>query len=80
MDKKKRIEELVKELNKYSYEYYTLDNPSVTDKQYDEKYDELLKLEKETNYVLQNSPTKTIGNKTLEVFKKNYGAWIKLNQ
>lgn len=71
MDKKKRIEELVKELNKYSYEYYTLDNPSVTDKQYDEKYDELLKLEKETNYVLQNSPTKTIGNKTLEVFKKH---------
>ena len=61
----------IKELNKYSYEYYTLDNPSVTDKQYDEKYDELLKLEKETNYVLQNSPTKTIGNKTLEVFKKH---------
>ena len=52
MDKKKRIEELVEELNRYSYEYYTLDNPSVTDREYDEKYDELRKLEEETKYVL----------------------------
>ena len=41
MDNKKRIEELVEELNRYSYEYYSLDNPTVTDKEYDKKYDEL---------------------------------------
>ena len=45
MDKKTRVEELVELLNKYSYEYYSLDNPSVTDKEYDVKYDELKLLE-----------------------------------
>ena len=48
MDKKARIEELVELLNKYAYEYYSLDKPSVTDKEYDLKYDELKKLEEET--------------------------------
>ena len=43
MDKKRRIEELVEELNRYSYEYYTLDNPSVTDKEYDKKADAYVK-------------------------------------
>ena len=41
MDKKKLIEELVEELNKYAYEYYVLGNSSVTDKDYDKKYYEL---------------------------------------
>ena len=40
------------ELNKYSYEYYVLNNPTVTDREYDLKYDELSKLEKETGVVL----------------------------
>ena len=53
----KRIHELVDELNKYSYEYYSLDNPSVTDKEYDKKYDELKELEEKENYVLDYSPT-----------------------
>ena len=57
MDKKARVEELVELLNKYSYEYYSLDNPSVTDKEYDVKYDELKLLEDETGYVLPYSPT-----------------------
>ncbi|WP_207652808.1 NAD-dependent DNA ligase LigA [Clostridium isatidis] len=70
MDKKKRIEELVEELNRYSYEYYTLDNPSVTDKEYDEKYDELRKLEEETGYVLPYSPTLRVGDGILEGFNK----------
>ena len=47
MDKKSRIEELVELLNKYAYEYYSLDKPSVTDKEYDLKYDELKELENE---------------------------------
>ena len=62
MDKKQRINELVEELNKYAYEYYSLDNPSVSDKEYDSKYDELTKLEKEIGYVLPYSPTLRIGD------------------
>ena len=45
MDKKLRIEELVEKLNRYAYEYYSLDKPSVTDKEYDILYDELKALE-----------------------------------
>lgn len=70
MDNKKRIEELVEELNRYSYEYYALDNPTVTDKEYDTKYDELKKLEKEENYVLPYSPTLRVGDVVLEGFSK----------
>ena len=50
MDKRARIEELVELLNKYAYEYYSLDNPSVTDKEYDSKYDELKTLGYSGNY------------------------------
>lgn len=70
MDKKKRIEDLVEELNKYAYEYYSLDNPTVTDKEYDEKYDELTRLEKEEDYVLPYSPTLRIGDRILAGFNK----------
>ena len=66
----KRIHELVDELNKYSYEYYSLDNPSVTDKEYDKKYDELKELEEKENYVLDYSPTLRVGDTVLEGFKK----------
>ncbi|MDV4149408.1 NAD-dependent DNA ligase LigA [Clostridium sp. AL.422] len=70
MDKKKRIEDLVDELNKYAYEYYSLDNPSVTDKEYDEKYYELKALEEEINYVLPYSPTLRVGDKIAAGFNK----------
>ncbi|MCQ2969008.1 MAG: NAD-dependent DNA ligase LigA [Clostridium sp.] len=70
MDKKSRIEELVELLNKYAYEYYSLDKPSVTDKEYDLKYDELKELENETGYVLPYSPTQRVGDIVLEGFKK----------
>ncbi|WP_300383739.1 NAD-dependent DNA ligase LigA [Clostridium sp.] len=71
MDEKKlRIEELVEELNKYAYEYYSLDKPSVTDKEYDEKYYELKALEEETNYKLPYSPTLRVGDEILEGFTK----------
>lgn len=70
MDKSKRIEELVEELNRYAYEYYALDNPTVSDKDYDKKYDELKKLEKETGYVLPYSPTLRVGDRVLEGFNK----------
>ena len=70
MDKIKRIEELVEELNRYAYEYYALDNPSVSDKEYDEKYYELKALEEETNHVLPYSPTLRVGDRVLEGFNK----------
>lgn len=70
MDKKVRIEELVEVLNKYAYEYYSLDKPSVTDKEYDVLYDELKSLERETGYVLPYSPTQRVGDVVLEGFSK----------
>ena len=70
MDKKKLIEELVEELNKYAYEYYVLGNSSVTDKDYDKKYYELVDLEKETGYKLPYSPTQRVGDVILSEFKK----------
>ncbi len=68
--KKERIKELVKQLNKYSYEYYTLDNTTISDKEYDMLYDELTLLEKETNYILKNSPTQRVGDVILKEFDK----------
>ena len=44
---KERINELINKINKASYEYYALDNPTLTDQEYDDYYSELLFLEKE---------------------------------
>lgn len=70
MDKLNEMKKLVEELNRYSHEYYTLDTPTVTDKEYDEKYDKLRVLELETNTVLPHSPTHRVGGGVLEGFKK----------
>lgn len=69
-EKKDRIQELIKELNKYAYEYYVLDNPTVSDKQYDKRYYELFDLEKETGYILPYSPTQRVGDTVLTQFDK----------
>ena len=66
-----RMQELVKILNKYSYEYYVLDNPTVSDKEYDALYDELKKLEEKTGTVLFDSPTKRVGGEPVSSFKKH---------
>jgi DNA ligase (NAD+) len=65
-----RIHDLVEELNKNAYNYYVLDNPSISDKEYDKKYDELLKLEKEAEYVLPYSPSQRVGDIVLAQFQK----------
>ena len=44
-----KMRELIEKLNKYAYEYYVLDNPTVSDKQYDALYDELVMLEGESD-------------------------------
>ena len=54
----KRIDELIEILNKASYEYYVLDNPTITDQEYDDYYNELLRLEeKYPQYKKDISPT-----------------------
>ena len=61
MDKKKRIKELVEILNKAAKSYYVDAVEIMPNIEYDKLYDELLELEKETNVVLSNSPTQTVG-------------------
>ena len=67
----KRMNELVALLNRYATEYYTSDNPSVSDSEYDRLYRELVELE--TSYpdqVLADSPTHRVGGKVLDGFEK----------
>ena len=67
----KRMNELVALLNRYATEYYTSDNPSVSDSEYDRLYRELVELE--TAYpdqVLADSPTHRVGGKILDGFEK----------
>ncbi|MBE5743947.1 MAG: NAD-dependent DNA ligase LigA [Clostridiales bacterium] len=66
-----KMKSLVEKLNKYAYEYYVLDNPTVSDGEYDRLYDELLKLERETGIVLDNSPTKRVGGEPISEFSKH---------
>lgn len=66
-----RMQELIKVLNKYAYEYYVLDNPTVSDGEYDKLYDELKALEAELNLVMFDSPTKRVGGEPISQFKKH---------
>ncbi len=71
MDIKTRIKELVDIINKSNYEYYTLDNPTITDQEYDKYMQELIKLEdKYPEYKLEDSPTTKVVGKVLEAFEK----------
>lgn len=71
IDAKKRIEELVKIINEADYNYHTLDNPTITDQEYDKYIRELFDLESEyPEYILENSPTHRIGGKVLDEFSK----------
>ncbi len=71
MDKLSRMEELVAKLNELNYYYYTLDDPKVTDSEYDKLYDELIELENETSEILPNSPTQRVGGEVLSKFQKH---------
>lgn len=68
---RKRMRELVDTLNKYAYEYYVLDNPSVSDREYDKLYDELRILEGETGVREQDSPTRRVGGEPISAFTKH---------
>lgn len=68
---KERVNELVEILNKASLEYYTLDEPVITDQEYDSYMDELIKIEStHPELVRPDSPTQRIGGEVIDSFKK----------
>ncbi len=71
MDIKQRIELLTNLLNKAAVDYYSYDNPSMSDFEYDNLYRELVTLENENpSLVMSNSPTRRVGDKVLDKFEK----------
>ncbi len=72
MDKLKRMEELIDIIDDLNYHYYTLDDPKLSDKEYDKLYDELVRLEKETGVIYPPySPTQRVGGDILDKFEKH---------
>ena len=57
-------------LNELAYRYYVLDDPAVSDAEYDALYDKLVALEKSTGVVLPDSPTRRVGGKPLSKFEQ----------
>lgn len=70
MDKIQHVKKLTNELLQYCHEYYDLDAPTISDAEYDKKYDELFKLENEANFWLANSPTRKVQGKVLPYLEK----------
>ena len=71
MDITQRMRELVDILNRYAYEYYVLDAPSVEDAVYDKLYDELREVERESGAVLFDSPTRRVGGEPVKAFARH---------
>ncbi len=70
-DFKQRVDELIEKINKASYEYYALDDPTITDQEYDDIYNELLRIEeKYPELKREDSPTNRVGGKALDKFEK----------
>ena len=66
-----RMRELVDRLNETAYQYYTLDNPTISDAEWDKMYDELIALEKATGERLPDSPTRRVGGAVLAGFEEH---------
>lgn len=66
-----RMRYLVDTLNKWAYEYYVQDAPSVSDREYDALYDELKELERETGVRLPDSPTRRVGGEPIKAFARH---------
>lgn len=69
--KMERMQALVRELKETAYAYYVLDNPVISDMQWDRMYDELVALEKETGVVLPDSPTVNVGGEPMKAFEEH---------
>ena len=70
MSQESRMQQLIKEITKHNYAYYTLDAPTISDKEYDDLYYELVRLEEETGIILPDSPTQKVGDVVLDKFQK----------
>jgi len=70
LDKIRRIDELVETLHNAAIDYYRSDDPRIPDKEYDELYNELAALEKETGVVYSHSPTQTVGCEVVSELQK----------
>ncbi len=66
-----RMRQLIDTLNRWAYEYYVLDAPTVTDSEYDKLYDELSELERATGIVEPDSPTRRVGGEPLKAFERH---------
>ena len=64
-----RMRQLVDRLNETAYQYYTLDAPTISDREWDAMYDELVALEAETGQRLPDSPTRRVGGEVLSGFE-----------
>ena len=66
-----RMNEIIDILNKANYEYYVLDNPTITDQEYDRYMQELIKIEENhPEWIRDDSPTKRVGGEVISEFKK----------
>ena len=66
-----RLQELKKLINEHSRKYHALDNPAISDAEYDSLFQELIKLELENpDLILEDSPTQRVGSSPIDGFKK----------
>ena len=65
-----KMKQLIAEIEKHNYNYYVLDNPTISDKEYDKLYYSLVDLEEESGIILPSSPTQRVGDAVLEGFEK----------
>lgn len=70
MDKIEEMKSLIGEIEKHNYNYYVLDNPTISDSEYDKLYYRLVDLEKESGITLPYSPTLRVGDEVLDGFVK----------
>ena len=68
-DKLAAMKTLIQEINKHNHNYYTLDQPAISDAEWDALYDKLTKLEQETGVTLPASPTQRVGGDMLKGFE-----------
>ena len=70
MDFKERMRQLIDEINLHNYNYYILDNPTISDAEYDKLLDELMQLEKENDFFFEDSPSHRVGADVVSSFEK----------
>ena len=76
MNKRERMDFLIKEIEKHNTNYYVLDNPTISDKEYDKLYYELVDLEAELGFSYPHSPTHRVGGEILKGFQKKINLLI----